>query len=267
LKNKVAQDFFGQFDCTEVLEKIDFTVKSTGRAERYFLWAEAKAEAADIGEMLTQLILTIGKARTFDKIIPPSYLGCFDREKIAFIPYHAVQEIFYQSDFNWKITPSNKTTREFKLVHALVEKIIRHVPICTSLSPRPPRHFAAQNAPPPQEGNFGDFAAQNYNSPPVEGCPIGRGGFPQLGETYLFDFEKDEKELRHFISENFIVGKSETTKVPIDKNNFVTIYIKWLESVKPTIQIDWSKAKKSGMRPVVPPKSNRRMPWKYDKKL
>jgi len=34
----------------------------------------------------------------------------------------------------------------------------------------PPRHFAAQNATPPKEGN---------NSPPLEGCPIGRGGFPR----------------------------------------------------------------------------------------
>jgi transposase len=28
-----------------------------------------------------------------------------------------------------------------------------------------------------------------------------------------------------------------------------------------------AKAKKCGMRPVVPPKSNRRRPWKYDKEL
>jgi transposase len=28
-----------------------------------------------------------------------------------------------------------------------------------------------------------------------------------------------------------------------------------------------AKAKKCGMRPVVPPKSNRNQPWKYDKKL
>ena len=28
-----------------------------------------------------------------------------------------------------------------------------------------------------------------------------------------------------------------------------------------------AKAKKCGMRPVVPPKSNRKKPWKYDKEL
>ena len=27
LKNKVAHDFFGQFDCTEIIRDIDFSVK------------------------------------------------------------------------------------------------------------------------------------------------------------------------------------------------------------------------------------------------
>ncbi|MCL2744677.1 MAG: hypothetical protein FWE67_12575, partial [Planctomycetaceae bacterium] len=85
LKNKVEQDFFGKYDCTEIIEKIDFVVKSPNRnlIENYFLWAEAKAAQTDICDMLTQLVLTIGKARIFDKIIPPPFLGCFDREKIA----------------------------------------------------------------------------------------------------------------------------------------------------------------------------------------
>ena len=192
LKNRVARDFFGTFDCTEIVGKIDFTVKGTG--EQYFLWGEAKTDVTDICAMLTQLILTIGKARMFDKITPPPFLGCFDREKIAFIPYHAVQEIFYQSDFNWKVTPSNHNTREFKEVHERVKSIL-------------------------------------YTDTP--------------GATLLFDFQKDEKELEHFIRNNFVIGKANTTKIPIDKNNFVTIYIKWLEMVKPTIQVDWDRAKKN----------------------
>jgi hypothetical protein len=194
LKNKVARNFFGKFDCTEILEKIDFTVKSQTQ-HVYFLWAEAKAAVTDICAMLTQLILTIGKARTFDRITPPPFLGCFDREKIAFVPYHSIQGIFYQSDFNWKVTPSNKDTREFKLVYDLVNTILSESP----------------------------------------------------EQTFLFDFQKDEKELQNFIKTNFVLGKADTTKVPIDKNNFVTIYIKWLETVKPTIHIDWDKAKKSGI--------------------
>ena len=106
LKNKVAQDFFGHFDCTDIIGKIDFTVKNTG--ERYLLWGEAKADVTDICEMLTQLILTIGKARMFDIITPPPFLGCFDREKIAFIPYYSIQEIFYQNRYLY----SKRDTRQ-----------------------------------------------------------------------------------------------------------------------------------------------------------
>jgi hypothetical protein len=197
LKIKVAQDFFGNFDCSDIIGKIDFTVKNA--TDRYYLWGEAKADVTDICAMLAQLILTIGKARTFDKIAPPPYIGCFDREKIAFVPYYSIQEIFYQSDFNWKITPSNTKTREFKLVYERVNAILTETP----------------------------------------------------DQTYLFDFQKDEKELQHFIKTNFgrkgIHFLADPVKVPIDKNNFVTIYIKWLESVKPTIQVDWDKAKKSGI--------------------
>ncbi|MCL1893985.1 MAG: hypothetical protein FWG02_07110, partial [Holophagaceae bacterium] len=68
LKNKVARDFFKRFDCTDVLDKIDFTVKT---GENYLLWGEAKTSPTDIHAMLAQLVLTIGKARTFDKYLPP----------------------------------------------------------------------------------------------------------------------------------------------------------------------------------------------------
>jgi hypothetical protein len=67
-------------------------------------------------------------------------------------------------------------------------------------------------------------------------------------ETFLFYFKKDEKELRRFIRENFIAGKTETARIKIDKNNFIIIYNKWLETVKPTIQVDsWDIAKKNGI--------------------
>ena len=174
LKNRVAQDFFGGLDCTEVIENIDFTVKNKhSLLGTYHLWAEAKADVTDVCEMLTQLILTIGKARTFDKLTPPPFLGCFDREKIAFIPYHSIQEIFYQSDFNWKVTPSNRNTREFKLVYDRVNTILTET----------------------QE------------------------------QTYLFDFDKDEKGLKQFIHDNFsnkgINPLAGPVKIRIDKNNFI----------------------------------------------
>ena len=199
LKNKVAQDFFEKFDATEIINNIDFSVKLKASADsihfsdEYLLWAEAKNTATDILIMLTQLVLTIGKARTFDKILPPLFLGCFDCEKIAFVPYADIQEIFYLNDFNWKVAPSNQETNEFKQVKAHIEAIINNE------------------------------------------------------DTYIFDFLKDEKELKRFIEENFIVGKTKTSKIKIDKNNFIVIFNRWLEVVKPTISYKWEAAKKSGV--------------------
>ena len=66
------------------------------------LWAEAKKGAkAVLEESFVQLVITIGKAHTFEHHLPPRFLGAFDAEKIAFIPYNNLLEIFHQNDFNW----------------------------------------------------------------------------------------------------------------------------------------------------------------------
>jgi hypothetical protein len=130
LINNVAKDFFGGYDATEIKGKIDFAVKPKKNSEEYFLWAEAKTAATDILVMLTQLVLTVGKAKTFDVFNPPHFLGCFDRVKIAFVPYYDVQEIFHQTDFNWNVTPSNRDTKEFKLVHGRIKAILTGEDTC-----------------------------------------------------------------------------------------------------------------------------------------
>lgn len=99
LKNKVGQDWFSAFDTTEIVGNIDFTVlpKENPLFEKTpLLWAEAKKGKSNIYHSFVQLILTIGKARTFDKELPPAYLGAFDAYQIAFIPYSDIQHIFYQ---------------------------------------------------------------------------------------------------------------------------------------------------------------------------
>ncbi|MDR1553013.1 MAG: hypothetical protein LBS69_06070, partial [Prevotellaceae bacterium] len=200
--NAVAANYFDRFDCTRILGKIDFAVKikrsqnAIDFNDEYLLWAEAKQKPADILAMLAQLVLTIGKARTFDEILPPPFLGCYDSEKIAFVPYSEIQDIFYQNDFNWNVTPSNYDTKEFKQVYEQIKKIVEN-----------------------------DIPWQ----------------------TYLFYFGRDEKELRRFIRENFIVGKRSTNKTRIDKNNFIIIYNKWLEAVKTAIGVDWDVVKKNGI--------------------
>jgi len=122
LKNKVAQDYFSKYDCTKIIGNVDFCVcmhqeqKQASDIES-ILWAEAKRGSSDIYKSIVQLILTIGKERTFDKYLPPTFLGAFDGEKIAFIPYNDIHEVFYINDFNWNVAPSNYDTKEFKLIY------------------------------------------------------------------------------------------------------------------------------------------------------
>jgi len=197
LKNKVAKDYFWIYDTTKIIGNVDFCIAMHQSKKELFeteslLWAEAKKGISDIYNSLVQLILTIGKARTFDKFLPPTMLGAFDAEKIAFIPYNDIHDIFYLNDFNWNVTPSNYETKEFKIVYEKVKSILD----------------------------------QN---------------------TLLYFYDKDNKELPKFIKANFIVGKFGFTKTRIDKNNFIVIYNKWLQSVKSTIAVNWDIAKKKGV--------------------
>jgi hypothetical protein len=197
LKNKVAQDYFWLYDCTKIIGNVDFCVSMHQSQKELFeqeslLWAEAKKGNSDLYKSVVQLILTIGKARTFDKFLPPAFLGAFDGEKIAFIPYNDIQEFFYINDFNWNVTPSNHDTKEFKLVLEKVQSVID-------------------------------------------------------AKALLFYFLRDDRELKSFIKNNFTVGKFGLTKIKIDKNNFISVFNKWLQVVKPTIIMNWENAKKKSI--------------------
>ena len=190
LKNKVGADWFKSFDTTEILGNVDFTVfpkqdNIFGRTP--LLWAEAKTGNFDVPTMFVQLVLTIGKARTFDKTLPPAFLGAFDFKKIAFVPYISVQDIFYINDFNWNVAPSNHDTKEFKLIKERIEATLK----------------------------------QN---------------------SYIYDYQADEKDLKTFIVNN-IAKATEASKIKIDKNNFIPIYLRWLEIVKPNIDVNWDDLK------------------------
>ena len=130
LKNRVAKDFFADYDTARIIGDIDFCVSVPAEGKEIFeqeslLWAEAKkGNKADIHASLVQLILTIGKARTFDRHLPPAFLGAFDTEKIAFVHYNAVLDVFYQNDFNWNVTPSDHDSKEFRQLYALVKDLL-----------------------------------------------------------------------------------------------------------------------------------------------
>jgi len=194
LKNKVGADWFISFDTTEILGNIDFTVfpkQNSIFGRTPLLWAEAKTGDYDVSTMFVQLILTIGKARTFDKTFPPVFLGAFDFKKFAFVSYISVQDIFYLNDFNWNVTPSNHETKEFKLIKERIEATLK----------------------------------QNSS---------------------VYDYLKDEKELKYFIANN-VAKATETSKIKIDKNNFYPIYLRWLDIVKPIIDVYWDDLKKASI--------------------
>lgn len=207
LKNKVAQDYFASYDTTKIIGNIDFCIakitdRSRGRQSELFeeatitqslLWAEAKrGNKHDIYESFVQLIMTIGKARTFEKYLPPVFLGAFDAEKIAFMQYNVVSEIFNQNDFDWTVTSSDHKTKEFALVYNLVKDELER-------------------------------------------------------KSQIFYYDTRDKELRTFIKNNFVLGRQGVSNIAVTKNNFVTVYFKWLQDVKPSIQIDWEKAKQQGI--------------------
>lgn len=128
LKNHIAQDWFSAYDTTHIIGDIDFSValsKTTvddPSEYEYLLWAEAKKGSSSIENSLAQLIITIGKAKTFEKYLPPKFIGAFDAYGITFLPYEAIQKVFYQNDFNWNITPSDHSTKEFQLVTKMVRE-------------------------------------------------------------------------------------------------------------------------------------------------
>ena len=198
LKHKVAYDLFSGFDTTQIIGRIDFCVSippdplGLNEAES-LLWAEAKKGTNhDIYESFIQLILTLGKERPQDTLLPPAFLGAFDAEKIAFLPYSVILDVLRQNDFNWNVAPSDHTTKEFLQLKELL-------------------------------------SATLHNG------------------LEIYNYEADAKELVYFIRRNFTLRKQGIRHIRINKNNFTHIYLKWLDAVKPSININWEKAKQAGI--------------------
>ena len=129
IKNKVAADLFPSYDCTRILGNVDFCVQPRYAGPMLWeteslLWAEAKNGVhKEFAPLFAQLILTIGGEKTFEKHSPPPFLGAFDSEKIAFLPWHTVLDLFFRNDIDWTATPSKWETAEFQHVLGLVRPI------------------------------------------------------------------------------------------------------------------------------------------------
>ena len=197
LKLVIAEQLFAAYDCKPRIGKIDFCVtqpltqRNTNKSEATpiisLLWAEAKrGTVADIYKPLVQLILTIGKARTFDTYLPPPFLAAFDAEKIAFLPYREILPFLALNDFNWNVTSSDTSSREFGLLYDAIKATLDKT-------------------------------------------------------SYFFRYDAHEKELREFIKQHL---SENSTLIQINKNNFVSIYQRWLALVQPSIDVNWEGLKK-----------------------
>ncbi len=134
LKNEVAETIFYAYDCTRIIGKIDFAVGPHTKRDQQeqgaedllplgppsFLWAEAKKGRANLTHALIQLVLTIGRARTFNRHDPPKYLAAFDAHGITLIPFGEVYPIYQLNDFNWNATASDHHTEEFHQLEELL---------------------------------------------------------------------------------------------------------------------------------------------------
>lgn len=190
LKSKIKDLYFEDFNYFG--DKIDFTItQNLGiLGEINLLWAEAKnGKDSCIYKSFIQLILTIGKYR-YNTQQTPKFLGAFDAEKFAFLPFSCIQEVFYQNDINWSITPSNHKTEQFQTLLESLKLTLKN-------------------------------------------------------EIILFSYENQSKELINFITQNLTTD--EINKYEIDKNNFVSVYFKWVEVVRNSINIDWERAKEVGI--------------------
>ncbi|GAA7203544.1 hypothetical protein ID0445_12460 [Helicobacter pylori] len=85
----------------------------------------------------------------------------------------------------------------------------------------------------------------NHNT---EGFRHALDAFKAMSKSHkwVFNFKTQSQECKEFI-ENHLNSSHLLNKIQIDKNNFFTIYQKWLKAVKPTIDIDWEVAKTKGI--------------------
>lgn len=197
VKNKLSDELFWLYDCTKVLGDIDYSVSMYQNNvdiedHQFLLWAEAKKGNSNLYNSFVQLVLTIGKAKTFNTYLPPAFLGVFDENSISFIEYNVVQPFFYKNDFNWNVRPSDHKSKEFLELSDTIR---------TTLD---------------------------------ENCLV-------------FDLNEDSKILSRFIKQNFKSTNHGVVKIRVDKNNFVSIYNKWLKKVRDSISVDWSIAKKNNI--------------------
>jgi hypothetical protein len=63
--------------------------------------------------------------------------------------------------------------------------------------------------------------------------------------TYDYDYQR-RKRLKNIYCKQHRKS-NRTSKIKIDKNNFIPIYLRWLDIVKPIIDVNWDDLKKANI--------------------
>ena len=192
LRLQVQQAFFSKYHCSIEDNRVDFIVASDKNSlfQQSFLWAESKMHNIPLDTMFAQLLLTIKPLQNSGEILPPKFLGVFNKSQMSFIEYHNILDIFNLNDLNWNERPSGVSQ---KTVNTMAKYLTKKI---------------------------------------------------------TFQFETEENELKKFIAKNFIEENRSTVRLKVNKNNFITVYNKWVKDVFPSIQIKNEKSlKQAGILP------------------
>ncbi|MHB9295062.1 hypothetical protein PilKf_00795 [Pillotina sp. SPG140] len=69
-------------------------------------------------------------------------------------------------------------------------------------------------------------------------------------QVVIYNFGEDDRDIQEFIKTHVAAGVSASIKIPITKDNFVQVFIKWVKEVKPYINIpkdEWIEFKQKGI--------------------
>ena len=126
LRLQVQQRFFSNYHCSIEDNHVDFIVSSSRESlfQQSFLWAESKMSSIPLDTMFAQLLLTIKPLLSSGEILPPKYLGVFNRKQISFIEYHYVLDIFNLNDLNWSERPSGVSQKTVNTIAPYLTKKI-----------------------------------------------------------------------------------------------------------------------------------------------
>lgn len=210
LKNKVSKAIFGEYDCTKILGNIDFCVsKFTDKFEGRI---EQLFAEKDLQSPFMSFLWAEAKAGTSHDIFKSIV------QLILTIGKDRIYEKYIAPTFLGAFDAEKIAFIQYDKISKIFSQ----------------NDFNWKVAPSDHESR--EFK-QLYS---VVGNEIKRS-------STIFNY--DDNNLKKFIKLNFKLGSSGHSKLVVTKNNFTSVYFRWVKFVKPSIKIptSWEKLAKAGI--------------------